>query len=99
VSVPEQRGPRLRELGLRIGRFDAGPANAITDVAGVLVGHLTVWRDEPETPEGRGVARTGVTAVVPAPVDSLHGEPVPAGMAVLNGAGELTGSIFISDGA
>jgi D-aminopeptidase len=97
VSAPQPRGPRLRDLGLRIGRFEAGPANAITDVRGVTVGHITVWRDEPEPPHGRGVARTGVTAVVPAPVETLHAEPVPAGMAVLNGAGELTGSMVIAE--
>jgi D-aminopeptidase len=77
---------RLRELGLRIGHREAGPTNSIADVAGIRVGHVTVWRDEPDPPEGRGVARTGVTAVVP---PSL---PLRAGVAVLNGAGELTGS-------
>jgi D-aminopeptidase len=87
----------LRELGLRIGRFEAGPFNAITDIAGVTVGHVTVWRDEPDPPDGRGVARTGVTAVLPAPVETLHAEPVPAGTAVLNGAGELTGSVLIAE--
>jgi D-aminopeptidase len=97
VSTPEPRGPRLRELGLRIGRFEAGAANAITDVTGVTVGHVTVWRDEPEPPEGRGIARTGVTAVLPAAVETLHAEPVPAGTAVLNGAGELTGSVLIAE--
>jgi D-aminopeptidase len=98
VSAPTPRGsPRLRELGLCIGRFESGPANAITDVAGVTVGHVTVWRDEPEPPEARGVARTGVTAIVPAPVGTLHREPVPAGTAVLNGAGELTGSLQIRE--
>ena len=97
MNVPESRGPRLRELGLRIGRFDAGQSNAITDVADVKVGHVTVWRDEPEPPDGRGVARTGVTAVLPAPVETLHVKPVPAGTAVLNGAGELTGSIQIAE--
>ena len=51
--------------GLRIGPLEPGPANAITDVPGVRVGHVTVWRDEPEPPAGRGVARTGVTAIVP----------------------------------
>ena len=61
---PAPRGPRLRELGLRIGTFGAGAANAITDVAGVQVGHVTVWRDEPG---GRGSARTGVTAILPGP--------------------------------
>jgi D-aminopeptidase len=97
MSAPAQRGPRLRELGLRIGRFEAGPANAVTDVAGVSVGHVTVWYDEPGPPDGRGVARTGVTAVLPAPVETLHGDPIPAGIAVLNGAGELTGSMQIAE--
>jgi len=97
VGAAPSRGPRLRELGLHIGRFEAGPANAITDVVGVTVGQVTVWRDEPEPPDGRGVARTGVTAVLPAPVETLNGRPVPAGMAVLNGAGELTGSLVIRE--
>jgi D-aminopeptidase len=88
--VPESpqtpRGPRLRELGLRIGELEAGTSNSIADVGGIRVGHVTIWRDEPEPPEGRGVARTGVTAVVPSSL------PLSAGVAVLNGAGELTGS-------
>ena len=71
---------------MQIGELEPGPTNSIADVEGVRVGHVTVWRDEPDPPEGRGVARTGVTAVVP---PSL---PLPAGVAVLNGAGELTGS-------
>ena len=97
MNAPPQRGPRLHELGLRIGRFEAGPTNSITDVTGVTVGHVTVWRDEPEPPHGRGIARTGVTAVLPAPIKTLHGAPVPAGMAVLNGAGELTSSMAIAE--
>ena len=82
---PQQRSPRLRELGLRIGELEAGPTDSIADVAGLQVGHVTVWRDEPD------VARTGVTAVVPPTL------PLPAGMAVLNGAGELTGSHSIRE--
>ena len=97
MTAPAPRGPRLRELGLRIGRFDAGAANAITDVTGVTVGHVTVWRDEPEPPLGRGLARTGVTAVLPGPVETIFGEPVPAGTAVLNGSGELTSSLVIRE--
>jgi D-aminopeptidase len=97
MDPPPPRGPRLRDHGLRIGRFEAGPSDAITDVAGIAVGHVTVWRDEPEPPEGRGVARTGVTAVLPGPVETLHARPVPAGTAVLNGSGELTGSLQIGD--
>jgi len=71
---------------LRIGELESGATDSIADVPGIRVGHVTVWRDEPEPPEGRGVARTGVSAVVP---PSL---PLRAGVAVLNGAGELTGS-------
>jgi len=91
---PAPRGPRLRELGLRIGPLEPGTENAITDVAGVQVGHVTVWRDEPG---GRGVARTGVTAILPAPADGLFRAPVPAGTAVLNGAGEMTSSVAIAE--
>src|SRR5262245_16395172 len=97
MTAPAPRGPRLRERGLRVGRFECGAANAITDVAGVAVGHVTVWHDEPEPPEGRGVARTGVTAVVPGAVDSLFAQPVPAGVAVLNGGGELTDSLAVAE--
>jgi len=93
-APPAQRGPRPRELGVRIGALATGPGNAITDVAGVLVGHVTVWREEPG---GRGTARTGVTAVLPGPVERLLREPVPAGAAVLNGAGEMTGFLEISE--
>jgi D-aminopeptidase len=59
------------------------------------VGHATVWRDEPPPPEGRGVARTGVTVVDPG--GNLFRSPVPAGGAVLNGAGECTGFISASE--
>ena len=97
MTAPEPRGPRLREHGVRIGRFEPGPANAITDVEGVEVGHVTVWRNEPDPPGGRGVARTGVTAIVPGDPATLVTDPVRAGTAVLNGAGELTGSIQIGE--
>ena len=91
---PAPRGPRPRELGVRIGALATGPANAITDVAGVRVGHVTVWRDEPG---GRGIARTGVTAIVPAAPRTLFAQPLPAGAAVLNGAGEMTSFLAISE--
>jgi D-aminopeptidase len=97
VSVPAARGPRLRDLGLRIGIHESGPLNAVTDVPGVLVGHVTAWRDEPDPPAGRGVARSGVTAIVPADPATLVSRPVPAGTDVLNGAGELTSSIAIRE--
>jgi D-aminopeptidase len=87
----------LREHGLRIGALEAGPSNSITDVDGVRVGHVTVVRDEPDPPDGRGIARSGVTAVIPRDPGRLRAEPVVAGMAVLNGAGEMTSSLQISE--
>jgi D-aminopeptidase len=81
----------LRDHGLRIGDLDAGPRNSITDVPGVVVGHATILRDEP------AIARTGVTAILPTAVSELLQHPVSAGTAVLNGAGELTGSIQIRE--
>jgi D-aminopeptidase len=97
VTTPAHRGPRLRELGLRIGSYEAGPLNAITDVPEVLVGHATVWRDEPDPPAARGVARSGVTAIVPADPATLVDRPIPAATDVLNGCGELTSSISIRE--
>jgi D-aminopeptidase len=63
----------------------------------VRVGHVTVVRDEPEPPAGRGIARSGVTAIVPRDPARLCAEPVVAGTAVLNGAGEMTGSLQIGE--
>ena len=90
-------GPSLRDHGLRIGTLATGPANAITDVGGVRVGHVTVVRDEAPPPAGRGVARTGVTAIVPRAPETLLARPVPAGAAVLNGAGEMTSFVQVSE--
>jgi D-aminopeptidase len=81
--------PRARDLGIAIGPLSPGPTNSLVDVPGVGVGHATVWRDEPDPPEGRGVARTGVTVVDPG--GDPFRNPVPFGSAVLNGAGEMTG--------
>ena len=63
----------------------------------VRVGHVTVVRDEPDPPAGRGVARSGVTAIIPRDPARLCAEPVVAGTAVLNGAGEMTGSLEIGE--
>jgi D-aminopeptidase len=87
----------LREHGLRIGELEPGPTDSIEDVAGVRVGHVSVRRDEPDPPDGRGVARTGVTAVVPGEPAKLISEPLAAGVAVLNGAGEMTGSLQVAE--
>jgi D-aminopeptidase len=90
AGPPPQRA-RARDLGIRIGLFEPGATNSLVDVPGVRVGHATVWRDEPSAPEGRGIARSGVTAIVPAPLGDLLETPMAAGASVLNGAGELTG--------
>ena len=85
------------DLGIAIGVLPTGPGNAITDVPGILVGHSTVWRDEPDPPAGRGVARTGVTAIVPGSAAGVMAEPLRSGVAVLNGAGELTSAIQVRE--
>jgi D-aminopeptidase len=97
VSSPPVARPRPRELGVVIGRLPPGPTDSIVDVPNVRVGHRTVWRDEAPPPAGRGVARTGVTAIVPFTVGELFGSRVPAGAAVLNGAGEAIGITSIGE--
>ncbi|HEU4917047.1 MAG TPA: P1 family peptidase [Acidimicrobiia bacterium] len=80
---------RLRNLGFAIGTMETGPENAITDVPGVLVGHSTLIRDEPE------VVRTGITMVVPR--EGVWTDYVHAGSHVLNGDGEMTGLIWVAE--
>src|SRR5882757_8859081 len=87
--------PRAADIGLRIGLLQPGPTASIVDVPGVGVGHATVWRDEPAPPDGRGAARTGVTVIDPG--GNLFRAPIPAGGAVLNGAGECTGFIAMQE--
>lgn len=83
--------PRARDLGIPFNG-EAGALNAITDVAGVTVGHATLIED---LSDGRKV-RTGVTAVLPRGRDSLK-TPVFAGWFALNGAGEMTGTSWIEE--
>ncbi len=87
--------PRARDLGIVIGSLPTGPTNSVLDVAGVGLGHTTLLREEPAPPEGRGIARTGVTVLVLA--DDAFSRPLPAGGAVLNGAGECTGFITAAE--
>ena len=76
---------RLRELGIVIGELATGPHNAITDVEGVQVGHVTLIEDG-------GPVRTGVTAIVPrTPSTELRSRPAFAADFTLNGNGELMG--------
>src|ERR671911_1298029 len=87
---------RARELGVRIGRLEPGPLDAITDVAGVRVGHTTLISGDGPLVRGSGPVRTGVTVVVPHDGD-IWTEPVFAGAHRLNGNGELTGLEWIRE--
>jgi D-aminopeptidase len=87
--------PRARDLGIP---FDGtpGPLNAITDVAGVAVGMVTLIDGEGPLRRGQGPVRTGVTAVLPRGHASLV-QPVFAGWFALNGAGEMTGIHWLEE--
>lgn len=87
-STPTQERPRVREFGITIGVLPPGPLNAITDVPGVRVGHVTLI-------EGEGI-RTGVTAILPHE-GNIFEEKVPAGVAVGNAFGKLMGSTQIEE--
>ena len=81
---------RARDLGVVIGTMPTGPRNAITDVAGVRVGHATQIRGKGKLVPGKGPVRTGVTAIFPASGD-VFSRRIFAGSYVLNGAGEVLG--------
>ena len=84
---------RTRDLGITIGRGRPGPLNAITDVAGVRVGHATIIDGDGPLVTGQGPIRTGVTVIVP---PNPHA-PVFAGCHRLNGNGELTGLEWVRE--
>jgi D-aminopeptidase len=87
--------PRARDLGVP---FDGttGANNAITDVAGVLVGHTTLISGSGKLKVGQGPVRTGVTAVLPRGIDSLS-NPVFAAWFTQNGNGEMTGTTWVDE--
>ena len=86
--LPTATRCRLRALGITPGILPPGPLNAITDVSGVKVGHLTLI-------EGDDI-RTGATAILPHD-GNLYQEKVPAGVVVGNGYGKLMGSTQIQE--
>jgi len=90
-AAPIEKRVRLRELGIIIGDLEVGPHNAITDVAGVKVGHVTLNKGAGPLVVGEGPVRTGVTVILPHGGD-LSREPVFAADFTLNGNGELTGT-------
>ncbi|MFM1651879.1 P1 family peptidase [Brevibacillus sp. B_LB10_24] len=85
---------RVRELGIKIGRFNPGKWNAITDVPGVKVGYTTLISGEGQLVEGRGPVRTGVTVILPHD-GNLRADPLFAAPHVLNGNGEMTGLAWV----
>jgi D-aminopeptidase len=90
-----QRAPRARDLGVP---FDGTPGagNAITDVAGVTIGHSTIVSGEGKLVVGQGPVRTGVTAVLPRGRDSMA-RPSFAGWYSQNGNGEMTGTTWVEE--
>jgi D-aminopeptidase len=85
-QVPNR--PRAREAGIRVGVLPVGPLNAITDIAGVAVGHTTIIRGDN--------IRTGVTAILPHQ-GNLFREKVPGAVFVGNGFGKLMGSTQVTE--
>src|SRR4051794_39042436 len=86
-TTPNQR-PRTSDIGLKVGVLPTGPLNAITDVAGVTVGHTTIVRGDN--------IRTGVTAILPH-TGNLFREKVPGAVFIGNAFGKLAGATQIEE--
>src|SRR3989441_7442578 len=80
--------PRARDLGIVVGVLPSGPLDAITDVAGVRVGHVTIARGDS--------INTGVTAILPHE-GNVFREKVPAAIVVGNGFGKLVGATQLNE--
>src|SRR5439155_20928509 len=94
IAGSAQTRPRGRDLGIPFpGR--SGPANAITDVAGIAVDHVTLIEGEGKLLPGQGPIRTGVTAILPRPRGNW--DPVFAATFNLNGNGDMTGINWIKE--
>jgi D-aminopeptidase len=94
VSQAARPRPRAGDLGVPLGGTP-GPLDAITDVAGVQVGHVTLIDGDGPLVVGRGPIRTGVSAILPRGRASV--DPVFAGWFSLNGNGEMTGTAWIAE--
>ena len=88
LIAEEARRPRAREAGVVVGILPVGPQNAITDVAGVVVGHKTIIQGEN--------IRTGITAILPHK-GNLFREKVPGAVFVGNAFGKLFGSTQVNE--
>ena len=86
--------PRERDLGLPIGG-SPGPLDAITDVAGIEVGHTTLISGSGKLVVGQGPVRTGVTVIHPR--GKANHDPVFAAWFTLNGNGEMTGTTWVQE--
>src|SRR5262249_163907 len=84
----DQRRPRARDLGIKVGVLAPGPLNSITDVAGVKVGQTTLINGDN--------VRTGVTAILPHG-GNLFSEKVPGAVFVGNAFGKLIGSTQVNE--
>jgi len=86
--------PRERDLGLPVGG-SPGPLDAITDVAGIEVGHTTLISGSGKLVVGQGPVRTGVTVIHPR--GKANHDPVFAAWFTLNGNGEMTGTTWVQE--
>jgi D-aminopeptidase len=94
VAAHSQTKPRENDLKLPIGGTP-GPLDAITDVAGVEVGHATLITGSGKLVVGQGPVRTGVTVVHPR--GKANSDPVFAAWFTLNGNGEMTGTTWVQE--
>lgn len=96
AAIPSaaQSRPRGRDLGIPFPG-QTGPQNAITDVAGVAVGHVTLIEGDGKLVPGKGPIRTGVTAILPRPRGNW--DPVFAATFNQNGNGDMTGINWIKE--
>lgn len=94
AAAQERPRPRARDLGVPFAGTP-GPLNAITDVAGVEVGHATRIEGSGPTVIGEGPVRTGVTVVWPR--GKADWTPVFAGWFAQNGNGEMTGTTWVEE--
>jgi L-aminopeptidase/D-esterase-like protein len=93
-ALSAQAKPRARDLGVPF-TAPTGPLNAITDVAGVEVGQVTLISGEGRLVVGKGPVRTGVTAVLPR--GRNNPDPVFGASWTLNGNGEMTGTTWLEE--
>ncbi|MDG1727713.1 MAG: P1 family peptidase [Emcibacteraceae bacterium] len=88
VSMAENDKPRSRDIGIIVGTIAPGEHNAITDVAGVRVGHHTVNAGDD--------VRTGITAIIPSD-HNMYTHPIPAWIHTGNGYGKLVGETQVRE--